>query len=114
MTEQETITSGARLIVTPLDATAKGSYVAFKRIRKVQRIAAAASTSEDFAAVFDAQDEMEAILRQYVTVEGGTFDEALDELSINDFYRVFTGLLGGEPPLETTTSTDSASTEKAS
>jgi len=82
-----------KLIVTPIDMGAPGSY----RARKVLLDAVAAMSGSEAPEIAKAYQSIEATLLSRVSTDNGTsVEEALDECSADDFDRLIAGLLNVE------------------
>jgi hypothetical protein len=89
-----------KIIVTPIDNSAPGSYRerrnllrAFADVTK----ASAVENGSDLAALLDARERLDAIVIAHAETEDGTsLDEALDEISGDDFSALLTAILSGE------------------
>lgn len=107
----------AKLIVTPIDPTARGSYRKRQRIRKAQRMflraeeivkkeqkSAERERREPSVDVMTGALDMalegselaDDIVLENVTTTNGVLDEVLDQISEREFYAILQALMTGE------------------
>ncbi len=87
-----------QLHVKPLDGKSKGSY---RRIRRFQRtlVQARRAVDENDADTLDTcYAELEGVIAQQAEVSGGNLEEALDALSMDEFFALVQALLGEAAP----------------
>ena len=84
-----------KLIVTPIDMTAPGSFRERKRIWKLFSAITNAQKAGDVGALTDAFDDLEAMITKHTTTDdGSTIAEALDLASAEEFDLLMGALLG--------------------
>ena len=95
-----------RIIVTPIDMSAPGSYRKRKQVLKVAAEFQAALTSDNVMALNRAMDQIEAIVLSYAETEDGTpLDAALEDASADDFDALLLAILGNGETVPNVTST---------
>ena len=86
-----------KLIVTPIDMSAAGSYVQRKRlVRTIARLQGA-QEKQRAAEMVGAFDDLEALVTAHLETDDGTpVADALEQLSANDFDQMVGALVGAE------------------
>ena len=83
-----------RLIVTPIDMAATGSYRERQKLLRAFAALQDAPKSTNVSAMVTAYDEFEALIAAHAETDDGTpVAEALDGASANDFDRLLGALL---------------------
>jgi len=89
-----------KLIVTPIDPAAPGSYKKNKRLRRALKLARQAQKSSEADAtdaMLEVYDLIENLVLENLETDDGTpVDDALDEISEQDFMSLLQALLGAE------------------
>lgn len=86
-----------KLIVTPIDMAAKGSYGERKRLLRAIRDLNVAKDTNDIGALVDAYDTFEALVTQHLETDDGTpVGEALEQASAEEFDQLLGALLQRE------------------
>lgn len=86
-----------KLIVTPIDMAAPGSFVQRKAILHAIASLRRARDSNDVAEMVAVFDVIEGLMRDHLeTDDGTTVDEALAMCSAKEFDALFSGLISGE------------------
>jgi hypothetical protein len=91
-----------QLIVEPIDMDAPGSYRKRARLLRAIQAVQEGDGLEQATALVDVED---LIIGQLSTDNGTPVDDALDELSANQFDQLLSGILGG-PTLDPKTASD--------
>lgn len=88
-----------KLIVTPIDMAAKGSFKLRKRLLSAYADMQEAIKNNDIRTLTNAYDAIEALVRDRLETDDGTpVAEALEDASAEQFDQLMGGLLG-EPTL---------------
>lgn len=89
-----------KIIVTPIDNSAPGSYRERRRLLKAfARVTSAADemSKDDLLALVSAREELDAIILEHAeTDDGSSLEDALDEISNDDFNALFSAIMSGE------------------
>lgn len=86
-----------KIIVTPIDMSAPGSYRARKELLKAYAALQDAQKDTDIGKMMQAFDALEALIRDHAeTDDGSTVAEALEMASAEDFDTLVGALLTGE------------------
>lgn len=86
-----------KLIVTPIDMAAPGSYAERKKLLRAAAQIQQAQKSNSIADMVDALDALEALIKPHLqTDDGSPVAEALEQLSANEFDNLIGALVGGE------------------
>lgn len=93
-----------RLIVTPIDPDAPGSFALRRRMRRFIHETQTLDPEKDIVRILDIMDELESfVLDGCTTSDGSPVEDAIAQLSENEFQRLVTGRIGGGSPLSETT-----------
>ena len=86
-----------RIIVTPIDMSAPGSYLARKNLLKAYAAFQDAQKTTDIREMVGAFDALEALVRAHAETDDGTpLAEALEQASAEQFDALVGALLTGE------------------
>jgi hypothetical protein len=86
-----------KIIVTPIDMSAPGSYKARKQLLQTYAALQEAQGSSDIRKLAEAFDAIEAlILKHAETDDGTTIGEALEQASAVDFDALLGAIISGE------------------
>ena len=86
-----------KLIVTPIDMAARGSFAQRKAVLHAVADLRRARESGDVAEMVAVFDAIEGVVRDHLeTDDETTVDEALAMCSANEFDALFSGLISGE------------------
>jgi hypothetical protein len=84
-----------KLIVTPIDMAAPGSYRERQKVLRAYAAIQATEKTADVAGAVSALDTLEALITAHAeTDDGSTVSEALETASAADFDRLIVALLG--------------------
>ena len=84
-----------KLIVTPIDMTARGSYRERQRLLRAYSAMQESQKMSDVAGLTSAFDEFERLVSAHATTDdGSTVGEALEMASANEFDLLLGALLG--------------------
>jgi hypothetical protein len=99
-----------RLIVTPIDPDAPGSFALTRRMRRLMQQVQAADPQKDSQRLLELNDELEQfVIEGCHTSDGSPVEDALAQLSMNEFNRLIAGrITGGGVPLSETPSPSSS------
>ena len=87
----------SKIIVTPIDMSAPGSYRARKELLRAYAVLQDAQKTTDIAQMMTAFDALEKLVCAHAeTDDGSTLAEALEQASADDFDRLIGALLVGE------------------
>lgn len=85
------------LIVDPVKLEDEGSYGIVRKLTAAQVDIEEAKEKEDFLAMSQTMQGLDSLLQAHVHTENGTeLNEALDKLSVAQFYELLGSILGGE------------------
>ena len=86
------------LIVDPVKLEDEGSYGIVRKLTAAQVDIAEAQEENDFLTMAKTMQDLDGLLQAHVHTENGTeLGEALDKLSVPQFYELLGSILGGEP-----------------
>ena len=86
-----------KLIVTPIDMGAPGSFKARKRLLRALSTFSRASADGETNALIDALDTLEVLVCEYLETDDGTsVADALEMCSADDFDALVGGLINGQ------------------
>ena len=86
-----------KLIVTPIDMSAAGSYVQRKRLIRALAHLQDAQEKQRAVEMVGAFDDLEALVTAHLETDDGTpVGEALEQLSANEFDQMVGALVGAE------------------
>lgn len=87
------------VIVTPIDLAAKGSRKRYSRTMRALSMLRKAQDSNDMLLMADAYVSVEdVIIAQCVTDDGSPLEDALDEMSQNEFLSLLSAISEGSVP----------------
>ena len=93
-----------RLLVTPIDPDAPGSFALRRRMRRFITETQTLDPEKDIVRLLQVMDELEAfVLEGSTTSDGSPVEDAIAQLSETDFQRLVTARIGGGAPLSPTT-----------
>ena len=96
-----------KLIVKPIDTAARGSYKQRKRLLRAAKKLAAGTEAGDGLMKFEAYEEIEALaIDRLQTDDGTSVEEALDDLSADDFDALLEALLSSPVPTRSADSSE--------
>lgn len=99
-----------KLIVKPIDPTQPGSYRERKQFLEVARRLDAVKDGKDIRDTLAAYDALEALmLPRLVTDDGSPIEDALDQLSANQFDELIADLSFGADAVPPVSASDSSS-----
>jgi hypothetical protein len=89
-----------KIIVTPIDMSAPGSYRERKKLLRsfaTVMTASNSTTERDVLALLAAQDELDAIIIAHAeTDDGSPLEAALDDISSDDFNALYRAIMNAE------------------
>jgi hypothetical protein len=95
-----------KIIVTPIDMSAPGSYKARKQLLRTYAGLQEAQTSGDLRALAEALDAVEALVVAHAeTDDGATVAAALEDASAEDFDALLIAIISGETIPNTSSAT---------
>lgn len=90
-----------KLIVTPIDPAAKGSYRERKKLLRAAKQMATAAESNDAIGQFEAYEALEDVVLGRLRTDNGTpVEDVLDDLSADDFDALVEALLESPVPTQ--------------
>jgi len=95
-----------KIIVTPIDMSAPGSYRERKTVMRAWRAFVDAQNDADPIALLDAQDALETVtLAHAETEDGSPLEEALDDISAEAFDALCLAIIAGKETVPNASST---------